>query len=759
MLILSAYAFGQADLTLSAGSISSTSIKRGDYLNLTLRVSNTGNVSAVKSHMKIYVAPALSFTNAVLLSEISCEAIAAGQQTQDINYTCPLPYNINAGTNYVLVTVDSRNEVAESNESNDFRFTPTINVSTIYRGQQNLPYPVILVHGLNDRDTTWYSFLRDVQQGGYSYGGNMDFCLNQDGNIHTSYLLTDFKDWTDSAQISKGDFYTVNFDVNNNGVKYENSSLIQSNQSAIVKQGLAIQEAVKRVLRITGRDKVILLGHSMGGLASREYLQNRTQIDGKHHIAKLITIGTPHGGSNSSSFGLLGLKNGLDEKSEAVRDLRISYSSAYNPLFSSNGVYLFGGIENYTNINYYSLINVYNNVDVNCNGIDADGTNIIGLNQKSLPKDLPYTCIIGENKLSMLNPFSQGDDGVVSTTSANLNNYINGAYADTLVTQEIIPIAGGVYHSVLPSLTNTLFKGLDESNEYNTAYGIDTGKTYFANFTVQSKSPTSYNYDYDDYKISIPQNSSLNTKLYNIPTGKCYFNLLDTLQNIVYKDSTDGQGYYEFNKNISKGQYFVEFYTKAEDDTWRYPYAFKVSATIILPLEMLEFSTTKKENLGLLNWLTANEINIDKFLIEKSYNSFDWITIGSLNSNNVSGTNNYNYTDSTPRNGVNYYRLKIMDKDGSFTYSQIKSIDFYNINAPFVIAPNPASSQATIFFKTQVVKAEISVYDVQGKLVLTQNAANTKQAILKTDKLNSGTYMVNINADGQVSNQQLLIAK
>jgi myo-inositol-hexaphosphate 3-phosphohydrolase len=100
-----------------------------------------------------------------------------------------------------------------------------------------------------------------------------------------------------------------------------------------------------------------------------------------------------------------------------------------------------------------------------------------------------------------------------------------------------------------------------------------------------------------------------------------------------------------------------------------------------------------------------------------------------------------------------------MDKDGSFAYSPIKSIDFYNINAPFVIAPNPASSQATIFFKTQVAKAAINVYDVQGKLVLTQNAVNTNQAILKTDKLNSGTYMVNIIADGQVSNQQLVINK
>ena len=53
---------------------------------------------------------------------------------------------------------------------------------------------------------------------------------------------------------------------------------------------------------------------------------------GNHHVAKLLTIGTPHGGSNASTFGLVG-----DGYSEAVRDLRWSYSNG------NAGVYLFGG--------------------------------------------------------------------------------------------------------------------------------------------------------------------------------------------------------------------------------------------------------------------------------------------------------------------------------------------------------------------------------------------------------------------------------
>ena len=47
-----------------------------------------------------------------------------------------------------------------------------------------------------------------------------------------------------------------------------------SNQSAIAKQGLALRNVIIYVMQLTGRDKVILMGHSMGGLAAREYLQN-----------------------------------------------------------------------------------------------------------------------------------------------------------------------------------------------------------------------------------------------------------------------------------------------------------------------------------------------------------------------------------------------------------------------------------------------------------------------------------------------------
>lgn len=183
------------------------------------------------------------------------------------------------------------------------------------------------------------------------------------------------------------------------------------------------------------------------------------------------------------------------------------------------------------------------------------------------------------------------------------------------------------------------------------------------------------------------------------------------------------------------------------------------SRAIVLPLTLVNFNVYRNSKDVSLEWETSGELNVDRFEIEKSATSNLWFTIGSKSANGTLSSNNYSFIDNQPLNGLNYYRLKMIDKDGNFTYSSIKSVIFLGNSSRILIAPNPASSQATIFFKTQVAKAEINVYDVQGKLVLTQNATNTNQSILKTDKLSSGTYMVNIIADGQVSNQQLLISK
>ena len=294
-----------------------------------------------------------------------------------------------------------------------------------------LPYPIIFIHGLNsnsndcwDVTTNWMD-----SQFGTNYGGRFDFCLNYDGNYN--FANTNFYPTTGAdiaiftPTLSAGDYFYINFDVALDGAVNTTSSYtynFKSNQQAVVKQGKAIKWAINRVLQITGRDKVILMGHSMGGLAAREYLQNinNWQSDGKHHVAKLVTTGTPHGGSNASLSILNSLVN-IDNQSEAVRDLRTSYYYSGSP-----GVYLFGGYETNSVMNDMLAYN-FRNVDVNCNGITSEY--VTGLNQKNRPVDLDYSCIIGT--ANILN----GGDYVVDNEMADINNY----YSNT--TTNVFPVS------------------------------------------------------------------------------------------------------------------------------------------------------------------------------------------------------------------------------------------------------------------------------------------------------------------------------
>lgn len=446
---------------------------------------------------------------------------------------------------------------------------------------QTLPYPIIFIHGLNSNSNVWIDLKTQMINNGLSFGGRIDFCLNDNGNNNVANKLVyptpnaDIALYTDYINnLSVGDFYFLNFDVNNIGELFPSAdgspfNDVLSNESAIVKQGIAVKLAIQIVLQKTGRDKVILMGHSMGGLASREYIQNPTnwQPDGQHHVAKLVTTGTPHGG-----FTGLGLSPTIDFRSEAFRDLKNSYTISGN-----NGVYLFGGIENYSTMNNNLIFNFYN-VDVNCNGVDADNSTIVGLNQKNLPLTLDYAYIIG----NCLNCFAlQGNiegDGIVRSVNANLNNF----YTLPTPRNEFIYTADAStpigLHTDLPKAIPVSFKGLDEPNEYNLSYGINTNQTYTGFVTEQ---PTGgYISDYDDYKINITTNGNYTINVTNSYYNSISYRILDSSFNILSTNTISANSQNSFQHNLTTGSYYIEFISIGNLSSYNYPYTFLIQNSL-----------------------------------------------------------------------------------------------------------------------------------------------------------------------------------
>lgn len=145
-----------------------------------------------------------------------------------------------------------------------------------------------------------------------------------------------------------------------------------------------------------------------------------------------------------------------------------------------------------------------------------------------------------------------------------------------------------------------------------------------------------------------------------------------------------------------------------------------------LPVQLVSFTARKKLNSAdvITEWVTASEYNVNRFEIEVARGNADYqqnrfVKLGEVRSQgNAATEQRYNFTDAEiNKTGVRYYRLKIIDIDGSFKYSGIKPVVF-NDEITWQVNPNPSAGQFNLLFQAtngELVTAK--VYDANGKLV------------------------------------------
>ncbi len=153
---------------------------------------------------------------------------------------------------------------------------------------------------------------------------------------------------------------------------------------------------------------------------------------------------------------------------------------------------------------------------------------------------------------------------------------------------------------------------------------------------------------------------------------------------------------------------------------------------VVLPLELTEFGGEKVKEQNLLHWATAREFNTSHFEIERSNDAMDFIKIGELKSGNKKMENQlYQYWDAEPQTGINYYRLKQVDLDGTFTYTKTIAIDNQGVITSFEIQkmyPNPAQNSINFVFAVPSSNSElqIEIFDSNGKSVATTTESYQK---------------------------------
>ena len=180
-----------------------------------------------------------------------------------------------------------------------------------------------------------------------------------------------------------------------------------------------------------------------------------------------------------------------------------------------------------------------------------------------------------------------------------------------------------------------------------------------------------------------------------------------------------------------------------------------------LPIELVSFDGEAISNLVQLQWLTATEINNDYFVVERSKDAITFNEVGTMKANNTLTTSKYQLNDVKPYKGINYYRLKQIDFDGTYTYSPIITVEF-NDAIEFSVYPNPKTPQQSLVIslnKDYGTNMNLCIYDATGKQVYRQmiDLRNKNQVVLDNINLASGIYVVHLSNDDLNATQKLII--
>ena len=179
-----------------------------------------------------------------------------------------------------------------------------------------------------------------------------------------------------------------------------------------------------------------------------------------------------------------------------------------------------------------------------------------------------------------------------------------------------------------------------------------------------------------------------------------------------------------------------------------------ITSSTPLPIELLIFNAQKQGSKVLLTWSTSQEINSDKFEVVFSK---DGVTFQSFISVPAKGTSSIKTDYSTlhccPVVGANYYRLKMIDRDGRFKYSEIRKVVFEFINE-MTLFPNPIADKfaLTVSFANPFTKdAVIKVYNSSGAQVhnfILLNGETVTQ--IKIGAVLAGSYYIVVAVGGEL---------
>ncbi len=170
-----------------------------------------------------------------------------------------------------------------------------------------------------------------------------------------------------------------------------------------------------------------------------------------------------------------------------------------------------------------------------------------------------------------------------------------------------------------------------------------------------------------------------------------------------------------------------------------------------LPVELLSFNGKEVNEMHVLDWATSMELNSSHFVIEHSVNANFYSELGMVTAaGNSSVESKYTFTNKKPVIGNNFYRLKMVDADEKYKYSNVILLKLMKENTSMVVYPNPAASILNLELNGFVLntKLQIEVLDAGGKLLKSDNYMTDNQKYtLDVSAYANGLYFLKITGN------------
>jgi photosystem II stability/assembly factor-like uncharacterized protein len=258
----------------------------------------------------------------------------------------------------------------------------------------------------------------------------------------------------------------------------------------------------------------------------------------------------------------------------------------------------------------------------------------------------------------------------------------------------------------------------------------------------------------------------------------------ETLDDIFFVDSNNGWivggGFYKMLKTTDGGDnWYLEnipfspglasiYFTDANTG-----WATGANGTILhtingsVPVELISFAATTNGNEVILNWSAATELNNQGFEIQRSTEVEEFFTVGFVNGHGTTTEQQiYSYIDRNLDDGRYYYRLKQVDYDGSYEYSDIVEVNFRAFNSYLFEQnyPNPFNPATTIGFGLQNKSTvNIRILNTTGEevavLLNEEKEPGFHQVVFNAANLPSGVYFYQLKAGNYVNTKKMILLK